>query len=93
MQRFPCPFCGPRDETEFHFGGEAGKVRPEPAASVSAEDWGHYLHAASNSRGFSREIWVHQTCGEFFLMERDTVTHAVKGSQALGVHDGAEGGS
>jgi len=26
---------------------------------------------------------VHLTCGEFFLMERDTVTHAVKGSHSL----------
>ncbi|RUZ92182.1 sarcosine oxidase subunit delta, partial [Mesorhizobium sp. M7A.F.Ca.US.006.01.2.1] len=21
MQLFPCPFCGPRDETEFHYRG------------------------------------------------------------------------
>ncbi|PZO81771.1 MAG: sarcosine oxidase subunit delta [Mesorhizobium amorphae] len=83
MQIFPCPFCGPRDETEFTFGGEAGKVRPEPAADVSAETWSAFLHRHPNPRGASREIWVHNTCGEFFLLERDTVSHAVFASHSL----------
>ena len=26
MQLFPCPFCGPRPETEFHYGAEAGNL-------------------------------------------------------------------
>ncbi len=77
MQLFSCPFCGPRDETEFAFGAEAGKTRPEPAAEIPAETWARYLHYADNPRGATREIWQHVTCGEFFLMERDTVSHAV----------------
>ena len=83
MQLFPCPFCGPRPETEFHFAAEAGKSRPEPCASVSAEDWAKYLYSNANPKGATREIWVHQTCGEFFAMERDSVTHVVKGSRSL----------
>ena len=83
MQLFTCPFCGPRDETEFSFGAEAGKARPEPAADISAVHWAAYLHDNANPKGASREIWVHLTCGEFFLMQRDTVNHAVAGSQAL----------
>lgn len=83
MQLFSCPFCGPRDETEFVFGAEAGKVRPEPAAEVSAEAWSAYLHLGDNPKGAVREIWLHLTCGEFFAMERDTVSHAVAGSHAL----------
>ncbi len=34
MQIFPCPFCGPRDASEFHYAGEP-KARPEPAGPVS----------------------------------------------------------
>jgi sarcosine oxidase subunit delta len=83
MQLFSCPFCGPRDETEFHFGGEAGKTRPEPAAEVDAARWAGYLHVNANPRGATREIWVHLTCGEFFVMERDTVSHVVAASHAL----------
>lgn len=83
MQLFPCPFCGARDETEFVFGGEAGKSRPEPAGEVAAQAWSDYLHMEANPKGRSREIWRHLTCGEFFAMERDTVTHAVFGARAL----------
>lgn len=83
MQLFSCPFCGERDETEFVFCAEAGKTRPEPAAEVPAEAWARYLYLGDNPKGAAREIWQHATCGEFFLMERDTVSHAVAGSQSL----------
>jgi sarcosine oxidase subunit delta len=89
MQLFPCPFCGPRPETEFHFGGEAGKTRPEPAQEVGAADWSHFLHLNRNPKGFSQEIWLHLTCHEFFLLERDTVTHAVLDSRSLRKSDDA----
>lgn len=83
MQLFSCPFCGERDETEFTFCAEAGKTRPEPAAEVSADAWAGYLYLGDNPKGAAREIWQHATCGEFFLMERDTVSHAVAGSRGL----------
>lgn len=81
MQLFPCPFCGARAETEFSFAAEAGKTRPE--GDVSDEAWSRYLYAETNPRGATREIWVHLTCGEFFALERDTLTHAVKSSSSL----------
>lgn len=83
MQLFPCPFCGLRDETEFHYGGEAGNLRPD-GRDVPAERWASYLHMRDNPKGATREIWMHLPCGEFFAMERDTVTHKVAGAQALG---------
>ena len=86
MQLLPCPFCGPRDEAEFHYGGEAGNARPD-GADVPADRWANYLHMRGNPKGATREIWVHLTCGEFFVMERNTVSHAVAGSSAL---DGKE---
>ena len=82
MQCYTCPFCGPRDETEFFYGGEAGKERPEPSAEVTAERWAEWLYGETNSKGPSREIWLHLTCGEFFLMERHTVTHEVFATRA-----------
>ena len=77
MQLFPCPFCGPREEHEFLFATEAGKTRPEPAEAVSDADWAAYLYDQAVPKGAAREIWVHQTCGTYFLMVRDTVTRAV----------------
>ena len=83
MQLFPCPFCGPRDEREFHFAGEAGKIRPDTRQEVSAEDWAHYLNDQRNEKGRVREVWIHLTCSELFLMERDSVTMRVLSSQSL----------
>lgn len=83
MQLFTCPFCGPREETEFHFAAEAGKARPEPAEEVSDADWADYLYLNDAPKGPAREVWVHLTCGEFFVMTRDTVTRAVLDSQTL----------
>jgi sarcosine oxidase subunit delta len=83
MQRFPCPFCGLRPETEFHFAGEFGKTRPDTGGEVSDRDWSHYLHAQRNAKGTVSEVWMHLTCKELFAMERDSVTMAVLGSRSL----------
>ncbi len=83
MQHFPCPFCGVRDETEFHFVVEAGKPRPEPAKDVSDDQWATYLHLGKAHRGKAKEIWLHQTCGLYFLMNRNTVTREIISSEYL----------
>lgn len=81
MQLFTCPFCGPRPETEFHFGGDAGNLRP--SGDISAVVWSNYLYFRNNSRGITREIWMHLACREVFLMERDTVSHEVVMTETL----------
>jgi len=83
MQIFPCPFCGLRDEREFLFAGEAGNIRPAPAADVSAKAWAHYLHDRKNPRGAVREIWVHQTCQEYLILRRDSLSLQVLGHENL----------
>ena len=82
MQLFPCPFCGPREETEFTYVGEP-KTRPEPAEAVSDAQWGAYLWFNANSKGASEEIWLHLTCMESFAMTRDTANNSVLGSRSL----------
>jgi sarcosine oxidase subunit delta len=84
MQILPCPFCGPRDEIEFHYVGEP-KARPEPAASVSDDEWAEYLWFNDNLKGDAREIWLHLTCMEMFTLRRDTTLNAtVEGAPATG---------
>jgi sarcosine oxidase subunit delta len=83
MQLFSCPFCGPRGESEFRFAGEFGSARPE-GATVTDAQWSSYLHRRSNPKGRSAELWLHLTCGEVFRLDRDTLTHVVSGSYALG---------
>lgn len=83
MQVFPCPFCGPRPETEFHFAGDLGNLRPEGFMEVGTETWSGYLFLHNNPKGEAKEIWKHLTCMEVFTMTRDTVTHEVASSAAL----------
>lgn len=83
MQIFPCPFCGDRNETEFHFAGELGKVRPDTTVEISEADWASYLFTQRNEKGAVQEVWMHTPCAELFVLERDSVTMAVTGSRAL----------
>ena len=81
MQIFPCPFCGPRDEIEFHYVGEP-KARPEPAGAVSDAEWADYLWFNTNAKGAAREIWLHLTCMQMFTMTRDTALNATPSAEA-----------
>jgi len=83
MQIFRCPFCGERDEREFFFAGESGKVRPDTTQAVSDQQWAAFLFEQRNDKGTVREIWMHLPCAEVFLLTRDSVTMQVTGSQAL----------
>ena len=74
--RLDCPLCGPRDELEFSWGGEV-TVRPDPA-QVADTQWAEYLVMRRNPAGPLRERWCHTYgCGQWFEIERDTVTHRV----------------
>ena len=55
MQQIPCPWCGPRDDWEFHYGAEAHVARPETPSEMSDEDWMGYLYLRSNTKGPFRE--------------------------------------
>lgn len=76
MLLIPCPWCGPREEREFHYGGQAGVSFP--AGPVDDRTWGQYLHYRDNPAGPFRERWVHvHGCRRWFVVVRDTTTHAI----------------
>lgn len=83
MQIFNCPFCGPRDEREFYFAGETGKVRPDTTQPISDEHWATYLFSRRNTKGSANEAWIHLPCREMFVMTRDTVTMDVLDTHTL----------
>ena len=78
MLLIDCPWCGPRQETEFSYGGEAHVERPaKPEATTDAE-WADYLFMQSNTKGRFRERWHHVAgCRRWFNVERDTATNAL----------------
>ena len=70
-----CPNCGPREVTDFSFGGE---VNPRPKTTPSPRELGAYNYFRDNVAGVQREWWFHRSgCGEWFLAERDTRTNEV----------------
>ena len=70
-----CPNCGPREVTDFGYGGE---VNPRPTGSPSLRQLGEYNYFRRNVAGVQREWWSHRSgCGEWFIAERDTRTNEV----------------
>ncbi len=85
MLLIACPWCGPRAEPEFSFGAESA-ARPSPAETVSHTAWADYLFYRGNEKGRHREIWCHSGgCGQWFVIDRDTVTHEVIATSPLAV--------
>ena len=78
MLLIPCPFCGPRPELEFRYGGQAHIARPENPAALDDRDWAEFLYRRDNTRGVHAERWRHiHGCARFFNMLRDTTTDRI----------------
>ncbi|MGY5050211.1 sarcosine oxidase subunit delta family protein [Streptomyces sp. 900105755] len=78
MLLIPCPWCGPRDETEFHYGGQAHVPYPENPASLTDEEWARYLFFRDNPKGPFAERWSHAAgCRRWFNAVRDTSTNEI----------------
>jgi heterotetrameric sarcosine oxidase delta subunit len=78
MLLIACPWCGPRDELEFGYGGQAHVAYPHDPGALSDEAWAQYLFMRDNPKGAFAERWVHRHgCRRWFNAVRDTVTHEI----------------
>jgi sarcosine oxidase subunit alpha/sarcosine oxidase subunit delta len=78
MLLIPCPWCGERDEVEFHYGGEAHISRAADPARLDDAAWADYLYMRNNPKGVFAERWVHRAgCRRWFNVLRDTVSHRI----------------
>ncbi|WP_327180975.1 sarcosine oxidase subunit delta family protein [Streptomyces sp. NBC_01334] len=78
MLLISCPWCGPRDEAEFHYGGQAHVPYPEDPAALTDEEWARYLFFRDNPKGPFAERWSHAAgCRKWFNAVRDTSTNEV----------------
>jgi heterotetrameric sarcosine oxidase delta subunit len=69
-----CPHCGPREVTDFAFGGEISKRPVDPSFRELCE----YNYFRANVAGVQREWWFHRSgCRAWFQAERDTRTNEV----------------
>jgi len=77
----PCPYCGPRNASEFRWSGEV-RQRPDPATATPAQ-WRRYLYMRRNVAGWSSENWFHRAgCGRYFVLERHTVTNQFRAADS-----------
>ena len=75
--RLPCPHCGPRDYSEFRYGGDAAKPRPALGDS-NPKAWHDYTFLFDNPKGPHSEYWQHVLgCRRWFVLKRDTATNEV----------------
>lgn len=73
----PCPYCGPRDVSEFTYQGDGNRTRPE-AGSTDVAAWNVYIYDRVNTAGDLREIWQHSGgCRSHLKVTRNTLTHAI----------------
>ena len=78
MLLIPCPYCGPRCEIEFTYGGQAHVERPADPSTTSDEDWAAYVFLRDNTKGVFLERWVHaHGCRKWFNVARHTVTYEI----------------
>ncbi|MFE0326464.1 sarcosine oxidase subunit alpha family protein [Streptomyces sp. NPDC058960] len=78
MLLISCPWCGPRDEAEFHYGGQAHVPYPEDPAALTDEEWARYLFFRANPKGPFAERWSHAAgCRKWFNAVRDTATNEI----------------
>jgi len=81
MLLLPCPWCGPRDEDEFAYGGQAGIAYPADPDALGDADWADYLFMRDNPKGTFAERWCHtHGCRRWFDLERDTATNDLLGA-------------
>ncbi|MGW0806814.1 sarcosine oxidase subunit delta [Nonomuraea sp. NPDC002799] len=77
MLLIDCPHCGPRDENEFCYGGQAGIAYP--TRELPDEEWAAYVFLRDNPKGWFHERWFHvHGCRTWFAVERHTVTHEIR---------------
>jgi sarcosine oxidase subunit delta len=72
MKLMNCPLNGPRNISEFVWGGDV-KAMPDPAA-CSDKDWTDYLFIEENAAGVVLEWWLHAPTNYWFIARRNTVT-------------------
>ena len=75
MKLLNCPLNGPRNITEFTYGGE---YHPMPDdQSCDSRQWAEYVFFHDNQAGLVTEWWCHTASSYWFLAERNTVTDEI----------------
>ncbi|MCO4812048.1 MAG: sarcosine oxidase subunit delta [Gammaproteobacteria bacterium] len=75
MKILICPLNGPRNISEFTYGGEYHPLADPQKSNDRA--WADYVFFHDNHAGIVIEWWCHTASSYWFLAERDTRTDNV----------------
>jgi sarcosine oxidase subunit delta len=76
MQLIECPWCGPREEIDFTYGGQAHVPYPAEPATLDDVEWAQYIFYRDNVKGLFAERWMHSAgCRKWFNAVRDTLSY------------------
>lgn len=75
MKIMQCPLNGPRNISEFVYGGQV-KTMPNPN-TASDREWAEYVFYEDNQVGIVREWWLHAPSSYWFIAERHNGTDVV----------------
>jgi sarcosine oxidase subunit delta len=70
-----CPLNGPRNISEFSYGGEFHRMPDH--TTTSSRDWAEHVFFADNTAGVVTEWWCHNATSYWFLAERNTITDEI----------------
>ncbi|HEV7432997.1 MAG TPA: sarcosine oxidase subunit delta [Steroidobacteraceae bacterium] len=77
MLRISCPWCGVRDEVEFHYRGDAAVTRPSGDERLAA--YSKYVYERENPCDWHLEWWLHVAgCRKLLKVARHTLTHEIR---------------
>ena len=74
MKIMHCPLNGPRNISEFVWGGD---VKPDPQQGCSAAAWAEHLFLEDNLAGEVDEWWLHAPSNTWFIARRNTLTDEI----------------
>ena len=77
MKILDCALNGPRNISEFTYGGE--HRAPLDTDAASDRDWAEHVFFPHNRNGVVLEWWCHTASAYWFLVERDTRSDEVRG--------------
>lgn len=86
MLLVPCPYCGPRNASEFRSHGErtARPAGPDPDPAA----WRAYLYLRENTAGWTSELWYHGIgCRRFLIVDRHTLTNEIRSVRPAGANE------
>ena len=75
MKIMICPLNGPRNISEFVYGGQV-KAMPDPQ-SVSDVEWAKYVFYEKNDIGVVHEWWLHSPSSYWFIAERHNASDEI----------------